>query len=279
MKRLILPLALLFTGCVSNNTNIDKNLQKTSKDMKLLSKYHTTKKNLHKLNNDYVFLALADNGSVGFYIINNDYDLKFSKTLNLNINPVKVKVKNNKVYVLAYDVVANKPIFVVLDNRGNVINKYFVGKKFNTPVDFLIDGNDVIITLNSYSKNNGEDIIIYKNNLSHTISTKYAEEAKIILPYDKGYILVGNISQNTQNVFIAFMDKNFNILWSRDIDFGLEESVKNIKIQNGVIILDIISQNYTGAEEYYSIKIDKNGKILNHNKKFEIKNYPLKFQG
>ena len=278
-KLLIIPIALFTIGC-TNNTNINKDIKKTNKDMKLLKTYHTTKINLHKLGNNYIFLNLDSNGNVTLYTIDKNYDLVDSKKINLVITPREVKVKNDKIYILAYSQTENKPIFLILNKKGDILKKYFIGKKFNTPRSFFVDKhNNIIITLNSYSKDNSTDIVIYKNQKPYTFSSKYAEEAFAILPYEKGYLLVGNVDQTTQNVFVAYLDDNFKTKWIRDIDFGLEESIKDIEIKNNEIILNIISQNYTGMEQYYNIKIDKNGKILNQSKDFEIKNYPLKFQG
>jgi len=280
MKKLLLfPLSLFIVGCV-NNTNINKKMDTTKKDMKLLNDYHTTKRNLHKLGNDFIFLNLNSNGQITFYKIDKNYDLISSKKVGLVITPHQIKVKNDKVYVLAYSQTKNQPIFLILDKDGNILSKKLLGKKFNTPKSFLVnENNSIIVALNSYSKDNGTDIVIYEDSTPHTISTKYSEEATTILPFKNGYLLIGNISQTTQNVFVAYLDKNFKQIWTRDIDFGLEESLKDVKIENNEIILTIISQNYTGMEEYYTIKLDSNGKILTHSKKFEIKNYPLKFQG
>jgi len=277
-KLLLIPIALFTIGCV-NNQNIDKKIDTTKKDMKLLNDYHTTKENLHKLGNNYIFLTLASNGTLTFYKIDKNYNPVMSKAINLVITPAKVKVKNDKVYILAYSQTENRPIFVILDKDGNILKHFLIGKKFNTPVDFIIGDNDEIIGLNAYSKDNLTDIIIYKNKKTYKFASKYAEELSTIIPYNDGYLLIGNVTQNTQNVFISFVDKNFKLKWTRDIDFGLEESLKDVKIKNGEIILTVISQNYTGMEQYYTIKIDKNGKILNQTKEFEIKNYPLKFQG
>jgi len=277
-KLLLIPISLFMFGCV-NNANIDKHMDNTKKDMKLLKNYHTTKENLHKLGNNYIFLNLNSNGEITFYKIDKNYNLISSKKIGLVITPKEIKVKNNLIYVLAYSQTANKPIFVVLDKEGNIKSQKLLGKKFNTPKNFLLENNDIIIALNTYSKDNGTDIVIYKNDTPHKISTKYSEEASVILPFKNGYILAGNVDQTTQNVFVAYLDKNFKTIWTRDIDFGVEESIKNIEIKNNEIILTIISQNYTGMEEYYTVKIDENGKILTHSKEFEIKNYPLKFQG
>jgi len=279
-KLLLIPVTLFFIGCNNSNLDIKKNIANTNKDMKLLNDYHTTRKNLHKLGNDFVFLNLSNDGSVTFYKIDKDYNLISSKKVGLVITPEKIKIKDNKMYVLAYSQTANKPIFVILDKNGNIIKKFYIGKKFNTPKDFIIQNNNIIIALNSYSKENGTDIVIYKNKTPHLISTKYSEEVTAIIPFENGCLLIGNVDQQTQNVFVAFLDKDFKIKWIRDIDYGLEESVKDITItKDNTIILNIISQNYTGMEEYYTVKIDKNGKILNQSKEFEIKNYPLKFQG
>jgi len=280
-KFLLIPTVLLMVGCTNNsNINVEKHIKQTNKDLKLLNDYHTTRNNLHKLDDNFVFLNLADNGNLTFYKIDKDYNLIASKNIGLVITPKQIKVKNDKIYILAYSQTENKPIFVVLDKNGNILKKVYIGNKFNTPRDFLIQNNHIIIVLNAYSKNNGTDIVIYNNNIPHIISTKYSEEAKTLIPFRNGYLLVGNVEQTTQNAFIAYLDKNFKIKWIRDIDYGLEESVKDIKItKNDTIILNIVSQNYTGMEEYYTVKIDKNGKILTHSKEFEIKNYPLKFQG
>ena len=277
-KLLLIPIALFTIGCV-NNPNVDKKIENTKKDMKLLNDYHTTKRNLHKLKDNYIFLNLANDGSLTFYKINKNYDLISSKKINLVITPHKVKINNNKVYVLAYSQTENKPIFIILDENGNIIKKFYIGKKFNTPADFIVKNDKIIIGLDSYSKNTLTDIIIYENNKPHTIASKYAEELTTIIPYNNGYLIIGNVTQDTQNVFISYVDKNFKAQWTRDIDFGLEESIKDVIIKNNKIILKIGSENYTGMEEYYTIEIDENGKILNKSKDFEIKNYPIKFQG
>jgi len=279
MKKLMLLPVLFMLGCV-NNQNIDQKIDNTTKDMKLLNDYHTTKQNLHKLGNDYIFINLDSNGNITFYKIDKNYDLISYKTLkNLVITPYKIKVKNNKVYILAYSQTKNLPIFLILDSNGNILEKSYIGKKFNTPRDFIIQKNKIIIVLNSYSKDNSTDIVIYDNKTPHLFSSKYAEEATAIIPFNNGYLLVGNISRENQDAFIAYLDNNFKTKWVRELDFGLEESVKEIKIENNIISLKIVSQNYTGMEQYYIVKIDKNGKILNQSKQFEIKNYPLKFQG
>jgi len=277
-KLLLIPLALFTIGCV-NNPNIDKKIDNTTKDMKLLNDYHTTKEDLHKLGDNYIFLNLSTDGSLSFNKIDKNYDPIMTKKIDLVITPSKVKVKNNKIYILAYSQTKNQPIFVILDQNGNIIKNFLLGKKFNTPVDFVVKNNDVIIGVNAYSKKTLTDIIIYKNKKTHIFSSKYAEELTTIIPYNDGYLLIGNVTQDSQNVFISYIDKNFKSIWTRDIDFGLEESLKDVEIKKNTIILHIISQNYTGMEEYYTVKIDKNGKILNQSKEFEIKNYPLKFQG
>ena len=277
-KLLLIPIALFTIGCV-NNPNVDTKIDKTTRDMKLLNDYHTTIENLHKLGDDYIFLNLATDGSLSFNKIDKNYDPIMSKKIDLVITPSKVKVQNDKIYILGYSQTQNKPIFVILDKNGNITKKFLVGKKFNTPIDFLVQNENIIIGLNSYSKKNLTDVVIYKNNHKHLFSSKYAEELTTIIPYNDGYLLIGNVTQDSQNVFISYIDKNFKSIWTRDIDFGLEESLKDVEIKKNTIILHIISQNYTGMEEYYTVKIDKNGKILNQSKEFEIKNYPLKFQG
>jgi len=78
---------------------------------------------------------------------------------------------------------------------------------------------------------------------------------------------------------LVFVDKNFKTIWVRDIDFGLEENIVNIKlVDNKNIIATVVSQNYTGMEQKWDIKLDKNGKIISKNKNFELKDVDLQFK-
>ncbi|NPA54918.1 MAG: hypothetical protein GXO40_00970 [Epsilonproteobacteria bacterium] len=279
MRRIALVAILLFVGC-SSNVELNKDVKQTNKDFKLLSNYHVTKGSLHKLGNNYIFLALGEDGILRFNKIDAKYDLLQSKKIPIVMSIQKIKVIGDKIYVLGYSQTANRPIFVTLDKDGNILSQKLVAHRYNTPRDFIVqkDGS-VVLVLNRYSKDTLSDIVIYKDNKEHIFATKYAEQATKIIPYNNGYLLVGDVSQTTQNVFVAYLDQNFHTKWVRDFDFGLEESIKGVTIKDGIITLDIISQNYTGMEEYYVVKLDKNGHIITKSKKFNIENYPLKFQG
>jgi hypothetical protein len=279
-KLLLIPATLLIVGCTNNsNIDIDKNIENTDVGMKLLKQYNISPIKLHSFKNGFVFVEKLTDGSIHLSKLNKNYQKIQSKKIDMVIDPREVKIYKDKIYLLAYDQTPQKTVVLEFDENLNLKNKTYFGKKFDSPVDFIVDSNGFKIVANHYSKNNGTDIVVWTNNNSFTFSTQYAEEANFIRPFKDGYLIVGNISDNTQNVLIFYVDKNFKTKWVRDFDFGLEEEVVSIKTKGNSILLGINSENYTGMTQFYNIELDENGKILNKTKEFEIKNYPLKFQG
>ena len=279
-KLLLIPTTLFIVGCTNNaDIKIDKNIKNTDVGMKILKKYNISPKKLHSFKNGFIFVEKLTTGSIYLSKLDKNYQKIQSKKIDMVIDPREVKIYKDKIYLLAYDQIPQKIVVLEFDENLNLKNKTYFGKKFDSPIDFIVDSNGFKIIANHYSKNNGTDIIVWTNNNSFTFSTQYPEEANFIRPFKDGYLIIGNITDNTQNVLIFYVDKNFKTKWVRDFDFGLEEEVISIKTKENSILLGINSENYTGMTQFYNIELDENGKILNKTKEFEIKNYPLKFQG
>ncbi len=275
MKKLMLiPAIALISGCMQTTP------QKThsfDNEFKILNKYNISKNRLHKINDNYLFFITNQNGTV-IYKLDKNLKVIMSKKVPIMINPTRLKITNNKIYLLGYSINDKKPILLTFDKDGNLLNKKIYGKKFNTPRDFIIDKTP-IVAINSYGKTTSTDIDIYKNNKKYSFASPLGEEVNFIRKFNNGYLILGNISQDNQNALIIYTDKNFKTKWSLDINYGVDEDVKNVKIETNKIIVTIHSQNYKGMESDYTIIIDKDGKIISKSQDYKIKDLPLKFHG
>jgi len=276
MKKFSLMLVgALFIGCNSQPQvkSIDVNTE-----LKILKKYNIDKSKLLKFNNNYVFEILETDGTLNIYILDKNYNIVKKHTIKGVIEPKKLVVFKDKLYLLGYDQKENKPLVITLDKNLNELNRKFYGQKFDTPRDILITKDGIIVGVTTY-KNGNSIIKIIKNNTPHIFGiSNQNTNINFIKSFKDGFIIGGEVQNETGNALIVCLDKNFKVLWLRDLDLGLEENVKKLTIKDDLIITTILSQNYTGMEEEWDIRIDKNGKVLTQNKNFTINDIPLQFK-
>jgi len=272
-KLLLIPAIAIISGCMQTTPKI----KSFNNDLKILNKYNIDTNRLHRMGDNYLFFITNQNGTI-IYELDKNLKVIMSKKVPIMINPTKLRISDNKIYLLGYSVNDKKPILLTFDKNAKLLNKKFYGEKFNTPRDFIIDKTP-IVAVNSYGKTTSSDIDIYKNNKKYSFTSPFAEEVNFIKKFKNGYLILGNVSQDTQNALIIYTDKNFKTKWMLDIDYGIDEDVKDIKIEDNKIIVTIHSQNYTGMESDYTIILDEDGKILSKKQDYKIKNLPLKFHG
>ena len=58
----------------------------------------------------------------------------------------------------------------------------------------------------------------------------------------------------------------------------MDENIDSFKIESNKIILNLHSTDEMGADSYYKIVIDKNGKILKNKCKMKFAPLPMKFR-
>ncbi len=266
-KLLIIP--LLFIGCVSEqNINLNKEVKTVSNDKILMKKYHITSDNLIPFGENYIFFRPSVNGS-DIYIIDSKYKLikKFSTPVLLN--GVKLKVSNNKIYIFGVDENSNYPVVLVFDKQGKLLKKITADKKYALAKDFFVDNGNIYFMIDVY-KNGKSHIEIYKNTkLLKKIELNNSVNGKELFEYKKNLFVTGNIKNKTQDAFIVDLNKG----WIRVFDLGMDESIIKVKKEKNVFVLTLLSTDEMGADEYYEIILDLNGKILKN--KCKIKFPPL----
>ncbi len=273
MKKLSLVLATaLFVGCATNDVTPKVDAKQ---ELQILKKYSINKDKIKKIDNNYVFDILEENGQFNLYLLDKNYQITKKANIKGVIEPKSLKVYNDKIYILGYDNTANKPIVIVFDKNLKEISRKHYGDKFDTANNFIVLDKPIVLA-NGY--NNGIAYTKVISDKTHTFKTDKNVNLTIIKPFNDGFILAGEIMNDTGNALIVYTDKNFNPIWIRDIDLGLEENVQNLKIKDNKIIATILSQNYTGMENSWDIEIDKNGKIVTKSKNFEIEDIPTKFK-
>jgi len=273
MKKIIYIIPFLILGCASS-PDIDKKIKEAKLEHKLIKKYQISKEALIKVKNGYIFTMPEANG-FSIYKIDNNYDLVGKKTFDILIDVKKVKYINGKIYVIGYDQIKNKPALLITDEELNNHKLIHFANKFDIPNDFIVE-EDIVAVLTTY-KNQNPDIEIYENNQTKIFNMPDKEEGKFIIKKDGGYYIIGTIQHPQEDLLIIFV-KDGKVKWSKIYDFGLEDTPKNVTIQNGNIKIDLVSQDYMGAEKYFSIIINNKGEIIKIKKGIEFKVLPTRLR-
>ncbi len=273
MKKLLL-IPLFFLGCVSEqNIHLNKEIKAVNKDKILMKKYHITSDNLISFGNDYLFFKPSVNGS-DIYILNSKFNLikKFSTPIFLNAQ--KLKVYKNKIYLFGVDENSYYPDLLVFNKKGKLLHKYEIPKKYALPKDFFVDNHNVYFMIDVYKKGKSH-IEIYKNNrIYKKITLNHSINGNFIFKFNNNIFVTGNIKNKTQDAFIV----NLNRKWIRIFDLGMDESIIKILPQKNELILTILSTDEMGANEYYEIILNINGKILQNRCKIKFPVVPSRLR-
>ncbi|NPA11718.1 MAG: hypothetical protein GXO62_05705 [Epsilonproteobacteria bacterium] len=262
---------LLFLAC-STHPNVEKSMQDINTENQIINKYQISKSALTKAGDEYIFF-MPEAGGLGLYKLDKNYNLIQKQKIKGFIEGYKLLVHNNRLYLLGYDQNAQKPIILTLDKNLNVVKKEYIGDKFDIPRDFYIDKKPVVL-LTTYK--NGAKIKIISNT-TKIINSKDNQQGKFIKPFNGGMLIIGSIQHPQEDLLLVFV-KNGKIIWSKVYDFGLEDSPIKVKTDKDTAKIEVISQDYMGAQKYITITVDKEGNITSKHKDIEIKTLPLKFR-
>ncbi len=273
MKKLLL-IPLFFLGCVSEqNINLNKEIKAVNKDKILMKKYHITSDNLIPFGKNYLFFKPSVNGS-DIYILNSKFNLikKFSTPIFLNAQ--KLKVYKNKIYLFGVDENSYYPVLLVFNQKGKMLHKYEIPKKYALAKDFFVDNNNVYFMIDVYKKGKSH-IEIYKNNrIYKKINLNHSINGNFIFKFNNDIFVTGNIKNKTQDAFIVNLNKG----WIRIFDLGMDESIIKVVLRKNKLILTLLSTDEMGANEYYEIILNINGKILKNKCKIKFPVVPSRLR-
>ncbi|WP_156920227.1 hypothetical protein [Lebetimonas sp. JS032] len=267
---------LFFAGCVQNQTSLQK--ANPTSNIKLLKKYGVTENSLIFYKDYYYFSKMQPNG-ISINKLDKNYNLVAKKLIKNSVEPTKYTVKNGLFYILGYDNIKEMPVILTFSLKTfKLIGTVYLGKKYAAPADFFINKNDIYTAVNVYNNKTQSDIYIYKNaSLYSKIASVKKENAKFIIPFNKGMLVLGSITYTNDDILIVYIS-NKKIVWARRIDLGMDDYPTSIYIKNNNIILNATSTDEMGAEVDYTFEIDKNGNILKSRKNLEFKELPVKFR-
>ena len=273
-KTLSAFLFLGLIGCANNNAvNIDKKIEITNIDQKLMKKYHITTDNLLKFNNYYIFASPSPNGTDIVFLDKNYKEVKkFSTSYFLDVK--KIAISNGKIYIIGINETTYYPELLILDRNGKLIKKIKIPKKYGVVKDLYLSNGDNYILVDVFS--NGKSYIeIYKNGkLLKKIELKQPINGTFVFKMGNDLFVIGVARDKDENAFIFNTTKG----WIRFFDLGMDEMIDNYKIDGDKIILTLHSTDEMGADSYYEVVIDKNGKIIKSKCKVKFAPLPMRFR-
>ncbi len=268
-----ISIVLLIGGCAGNNANLDKKIKEVNTDKILMKKYHITTNNLIKFGEYYIFYTPGPNGTDIVFLDKNYKEVKkFSTPYFLDTK--KIAIVNNKIYVLGVNEETYFPELLILNQDGKLVKKDVLKKKYALPKDMFITKNDILVLIDVF--NNGQSFIeIYKNG-------KLFKKIKLTRPINGNFVfkdgndifIIGTVKGNNEDAFVSNITKG----WIRFFDLGMDEKIDSYKIDDNTIILNLHSTDEMGADSYYQIIINKNGKILKNKCKIKFAPLPMRFR-
>ena len=269
MKKIIISsiAAFLLVGCVNNNNvQIDKKIKEVNLDKTLMKKYHITKNNLIPFGKFYIFDSPSSNGTDIVFLDKNYNEIKKFST-SYFFDTKKIAVSKDKIYILGINEENYYPELLILNKDGKLIKKIVFPKKYALVKDlYLKNGNNYVLI--DIFKNGKSYIEIYKNGkLLKKLELKQSINGSFVFKLGNDLILIGTVKNTTQDAFVADLTKG----WIRFFDLGMDENIDKYKIDGNKMILDLHSSDDMGADSYYEIILDSNGKILKNKCKIKFK--------
>ena len=272
-KVFFLSLILFIGGCASNNLEIENHIKKSDLDAKLMKKYQITSDSLIKFKNGYIFYYPSNSGTDIVFLDKNYNEIKKISTPIL-LNAKKLIVKGDKIYLFGVDEKTYYPTLVIFNSNGKVLKIDEIKRKYALAKDFLIVDNNIYFIIDVY-KDGKSYIEVYKNGkLYKKIEFKNGVNGDYLLSDGEDLFLIGVIRNQTQDAFIMDLSKG----WIRFFDLGMDEEIENPVIKNNEIIFTLHSTDNMGADEYYEIILDKNGKILKNKAKVKFAPLPVRLR-
>jgi hypothetical protein len=232
-----------------------------------MKKYNITKNALTQIDSGYIFF-MPDNSGLAVYLLDKNYDLT-KKIILKNIKGTKIIKNKNKFYLLGYDEIKNRPVIIELSENLTILSKKYIGNKYDVPRDLTVK-KGLVALLTTY-KNKAQIELVGKENLITNSNNNLL--GKFIIPFNNGYLVIGSIQHPYEDLLILFI-KNNKIIWKKIIDFGMEDSPLKVVVNDDKVKIEVISQDYMGAEKYINILINKNGEIIKKEKNIELKTLP-----
>jgi len=269
-----ITVSLFLIGCVStSNINVDNKIKQIKLDNMLMKKYQITSDNLIKFNNGYIFYSPSSKGTDIVFLDRNYNKIKTVSTPIL-LNTKKLAVNKNRIYLLGVNENSYNPALIIINSNGKVLKIDEINKKYAIPKNMLIDKNNIYFIIDVY-KNGKSFVEIYKNGKVYKkIELKNSINGDYILKDGNDLILIGTIKNTTQDAFVMDLRKG----WIRFFNLGMDEEIQKPKIKNNKLVFILHSTDEMGADEYYEIILDNNGKILENKTKVKFAPIPMKFR-
>ncbi len=265
----------LLLGCATtNDVNISKNVDTIKTDKMLMRKYHITTNNLIKFGKYYIFFTPGPDGTNIVFLDKKYNEVRRFRT-SYFLETKKIAIYNGKIYVLGVNESTYYPEILVLNQKGKLIDKKVIKQKYALPKDLYFYKDNIYVLIDVF-KNGKSFIQIYKNDkLYKTIKFKHSINGDFIFMDGNDLFIIGTIKNITQDAFIMNITKG----WVRFFNLGMDENFDKYFInKKGDIVLELHSTDEMGADSYYEIIINKDGKILKNKCKIRFNPLPLRFR-
>ena len=247
--------------------------------------------------NNEIFVAatLIENSGVDFGILKykSNGDLLWANSWNGNNNgvdvPADLDIDNNGNIYLVGGTSGNNSFSdyaIVKFNSSGVYQwqqNYDYANSHDVATSLKIDNSNLIVTGTSASSSTNWDFATLKIDATNGAILDSRRSSVPGVGLDNAVAVTTDQNNNTyitgyvevsgnKNIQTVKLDVNFNLLWVKNFDGGLEDVAKALEVDNfGNIYIVGTKENYNGGKDYITIKYDSNGNEI-WNKEFGSEN-------